>query len=188
MTQFDHSCRIFTSMRARLISFTSGFLLVMFVFNTCVFGLFLSARLHFHQYAQHSQQKSKKPIIELRIPAQLVESRNDEFVWVKDWEFRYHGEMYDIERSTKAGSEWIFACKHDTKEDKIRKQIERENKHQNEQRDCRSKKNIKVVTEYFAQNSFLFVPETSEVEVIVAYVSAIRISHRSIPDPPPWFV
>ncbi len=188
MAHFDHSCRIFAYMPARLISFTSGFLLVMFVFNTCIFGLFLSARLYFHQYAQHNQPKSKKPIVELRIPTKLVESCNDEFVWVKDWEFRYHGEMYDIEHSSKAGSEWIFACKHDTKEDKIRKQIERENKHQNEQRDSRSKKNIKVVTEYFAQNSTLVAPETSEVEVILAYVSAFRISQRSIPDPPPWIV
>lgn len=186
MAHFGHSCRIFASMRARLISFTSGFLLVMFVFNTCVFGLFLSARLHFHHYAQQSQPKSKKPVIELRIPAVLVESHNNEFVWVKDWEFRFHGEMYDIEHSYKADDVWVFACKHDTKEDKIRKQIERENKQQNEQRDSRSKKNFKVGSDYFTCTFELLIPQTYQARNIPVCASALNIAHRSIPDPPPW--
>lgn len=159
---------------------------MVFVFNTCVFGVLLTARLHFHQYAQSTKPRSKKPVIELVIPAAIVETQNAEFEWVKDWEFRYHGEMYDIEHSRKSGTDWVFACKHDSKEDHIRKQIEREKNQQEQQRDSRSKKNFKVGSDYFACSFELLIPHHYDARNIPVCASALRSPHRSLPDPPPW--
>lgn len=173
-------------MRTRIVPITSGFLLVLFVFNTCVFGLFLSARLVLHHTEQRKSHHSEEEILTLRIDANLVEQSNDEFVWVKDWEFRYHGEMYDLEGSSKEGNVWIFHCKHDAKEDILRKQIDRANKYGDHQRDDRSKKNVKVNKEYFAHSSNFVNTPSTELRNIPAYLPPICTIYRAVSDPPPW--
>jgi len=151
-----------------------------------VFGLFLTARLALHQSEQHARHDAKEKILTLHVDALLVEQVNDEFVWVKDWEFRYHGEMYDLEGSSKEGNTWVFHCKHDAKEDILRKQAERANKHGDHQRDDRSKKNLKVAKEYFENNTSLLVPSSLNLRNIPAYLPPIGTIYRPVADPPPW--
>jgi hypothetical protein len=175
-------------MRSRWTSITSGFLLALFLFNVCIFGIVLSARLHFHQLSEESKRhKSPKEVVELRIPAALVDSPNEEFQWMKNWEFRYRGEMYDIVESHREGNMWVFACKHDTKEDMLRKHMERQAQDNNAERNSQSKKNLKIVGEFITYASPLPLCRISFACSIPESAERMTSAHRSIPDPPPWF-
>ncbi len=158
-----------------------------FFFNTSVFGVVLSAELYVHQLAQLEKIKKKKhkDIIELRIDKQLVESRNEQFQWEKDWEFRWLGEMYDIEDSFLDGETWVFFVKHDTKEDMLRKNMDRHAQDENTKRNAQLKKNLKG-TEYFEQVAFVVQLYTEAILQSPEPESNLGSIHSVIPDPPPW--
>lgn len=162
-------------------------LLAVFFFNTCVFGVVLSTELYLHQQAQLDKIKNKKhkDIIELRIDKQFVESRNEQFQWEKDWEFRWQGEMYDIEDSYLDGNTWVFFVKHDTKEDMLRKKMDRHAQDENTKRNSQLKKNLKgseFFEEYILPVHVLNYVQVYSTEPVFIY----RTVHPSIPDPPPW--
>lgn len=126
--------------------------------------------------------------MELRIDETLVEHHNSEFAWKKDWEFQYHGEMYDVVDSHKEGTTWVFACKHDTKEEILKNRATREAKRNQQDRETQAKKNFKVGSDYvtvscdklnFTASSTIPVRNTSQ---------EFSVAHRSVPHPPPWVI
>lgn len=165
-------------------------LLAVFFFNTCVFGTVLSARLYLHQQAQAEKIKTKKHknLIELRIDRALVESPNAQFQWKKDWEFCWEGEMYDIEESHLEGNVWVFAVEHDTKEDILRKKMERHSQDETNKRNTQSKKNLKCGSEYFERVEYNIVSTAYEPIPSGTVQSSPAVAHRSVPHPPPWFI
>jgi hypothetical protein len=178
--------RIFETMPTRLISAISLVLLTVFIFNVCIFGVMLSAQLALHQQEQLEKirNKKKKAIIELRIQRHLVEERNSNFQWVKDWEFRWLGEMYDIEDSYLDGNTWVFHVKHDTKEDMLRKQIERHAQDENKKREAQAKKNLKC-GEYFEDFTLRLVNDAQCSIRLPEWQASLALPHRSPPYSPP---
>jgi hypothetical protein len=180
-------CGVYLSMPSRLRSAAILCLLAVFFFNTCVFGLALSAELYLHQRTQLEKIKNKKhkDILELRIDRSLIELRNEQFQWEKDWEFRWQGEMYDIEDSYLDGNMWVFHVKHDTKEDMLRKKMERHAQDENTKRNSQLKKNLKG-SEYFEPERELIltfhIQNADKSQPLLITSSA----HPSLPDPPPW--
>lgn len=174
-------------MPARFLSALSLVLLTVFVFNVCVFGVVLSAQLALHQQEQQEKinNKKKKAIVELRIPRGLTEQHNSDFQWVKDWEFRWLGEMYDIEDSFLDGDTWVFHVKHDTKEDMIRKQIERHAQDENKKRESQAKKNLKCGSEFFEQLESGFYLQAVHPVALCECIPALSPGFDARPFAPP---
>lgn len=162
-------------------------MLALFVFNSCLFGVILAAELYLHQLKTSSNlHSSEEEVSELRISKSIVEHGNQDFVWIKNWEFQFHGEMYDIVKSHIENEEYVFNVKHDKKEDIIRRHAEREAKHNNDTRDSRSKKNVKVAGEYFYKLEYSIWSIGLPIASKIFYNGDITVAHRSLPDPPPW--
>lgn len=165
-------------------------LLTVFFFNTSLFGVALSTELYLHQLAQQEKIRNKKhkDIIELRIPKVLVENSNYEFQWEKSWEFRWHGEMYDIEDSRLEGDTWVYFVKHDSKEDILRKKMERHAQDETNKRNSQSKKNLKSGSEFFERFDYTVMIPFSGIVVSCEQKSFRVAAHPTVPDPPPWLV
>lgn len=174
----------------RLISTISFFMLTVFFFNVCVFGVLLSAELTVHQQEQKDKIKNKRPkeIIELRISRELVEKTNAEFQWVKNWEFRWHGEMYDIEKSVVTDDEYVFSVKHDSEEDMLRKKIERNAQDQQNSRNEQSRKNLKCGSEFFEIVDFKILLSEQVIDRSWCSFTVATAGFGPCPDPPPWMV
>lgn len=175
-------------MPSRLTSTILLTLVAVFFFNTSVFGVVLSTELYLHQQAQLEKIRNKKhkDILELRIAQELVESCNEQFQWEKDWEFRWQGEMYDIEDSYVDGNTWVFFVKHDTKEDMLRKKMDRHAQDENTKRNKELKKNLKAGSEFFERHEFQICSYKRSLEEHAKPVAFFISIHRSISDPPPW--
>lgn len=175
-------------MPARLTSVVLLTLLAVFFFNVCVFGLILSTELYLHHEAQLDKIKNKKhkEVIELRIDRKLTETWNAQFQWEKSWEFCWNGEMYDIEDSYLEGDVWVFMVKHDTKEDILRKKIERSAEDETNKRNTQSKKNLKCGSEYFERFEFGMIINVPLLQFNGESATGLMIAHRALPDPPPW--
>jgi hypothetical protein len=171
-------------------SFVLLTLLAVFFFNTSAFGAVLSVQLYFHQQLQLEKIKNKKhkDINELRISRNLVESQNEKFQWEKNWEFRWMGEMYDIEDSYTDGDVWVFHVKHDTREDMLRKKMERNAQDETNARDTQSKKNLKCGSEYFESYEYTTYLRSSLCDPVQEMKSVVMKAHNALPDPPPWFI
>lgn len=175
-------------MPTRLICCVSFVLLIVFFFNVCAFGVVLSAQLFVHQQEQQDKIKNKKhkEIIELRINRELVEVNNSEFQWLKNWEFRWHGEMYDIENTFIEGDEYVFSVKHDSEEDILRKNLERHAQDETTQRNKQLKKNLKCGSEFFQRVEFSIL-NSPPIPFRTTQTLLIPVQgHREIQDPPPW--
>lgn len=175
-------------MPTRLVSAVALLLLTVFFFNVCAFGVLLSAELHLHQQEQKDKIKNKKQkeIVELRISRELVEEKNSEFQWVKNWEFRWHGEMYDIEDSKVDGDEYVFEVKHDSEEDMLRKKIERHAQDETNKRNSQSKKNLKCGSEFFECTELVIDNNRQTVLLSSSSVLSLASAHRVIHELPPW--
>lgn len=165
-------------------------LLAVFFFNTCVFGTVLSAKLYVHQQEQLEKIRNKKHknIIELRIARELVELPNMQFQWKKDWEFCWQGEMYDIEESFLDGDVWVFAVEHDTKEDLLRRKMDRNAQDETNKRNTQLKKNLKCGSEYFETIEYTIATCAHEAALPGTVQPSLAVAYRSIPHPPPWFI
>ncbi len=177
-------------MPTRLVTAVAFLLLTVFFFNVCAFGVLLSAELYLHQQEQKDKIKNKKhkEIVELRISRELVEEKNAEFQWVKNWEFRWHGEMYDIEDSHLEGDEYVFEVKHDSQEDMLRKKIERHAQDETNKRNSQSKKNLKCGSEFFEHRELVIDNNLQTVLLSSSPPTSLAAAHRVIHDPPPWLV
>lgn len=177
-------------MPTRLICSVSFVLLTVFFFNVCVFGVVLSAQLYVHQQEQQEKIKNKKQkeIIELRISRQLVDEPNTEFQWVKNWEFRWQGEMYDIESTVIEGDVYVFSVKHDSEEDILRKKMERHAQDETTQRNKQLKKNLKCGSEFFQRVEFSILNSPPFPFPVTQTLQVPAQGHREIQDPPPWYI
>lgn len=164
-------------------------LLLVFVFNTCLFGVALSVILHLHKTEAHtSLHQPSKEVMELRISADVIEHPSAVFHWEKEWEFEYRGEMYDVVDSRKEGDVYVYACKHDSREEILKKRADREAKRNTDNRDTQSKKHLKLGGEYLPVTHAPAFPVVHELIHGWKTILVSSVSQREVPDPPPWVV
>jgi hypothetical protein len=76
------------------------------------------------RYQQILVRKEMKTYIKHGVPeeerlifnADELESDSDNLTWIHEWEFRYHGEMYDILEKKVVDGQMMYVCIHDVKE------------------------------------------------------------------------
>ncbi len=160
---------------------------LVFLFNTCVFGVLFTAELYWHQSEQLRELGShSESVQELILPASVVDGESDEFQWKKNWEFSYKGEMYDVVSSEKSGDNYIMLVKHDTKEEKLLRKAKRQAEHDRKEREEQAKKNLKVNLIISSVNESTLPVIVFSERNIPQRQPVICESHRTLPDPPPW--
>jgi hypothetical protein len=117
--------------------FASLFLLVLLMFQSL--GYFLVFKLRQNEIRQEIKQQLLAGIPDnklflLKIHDSLTRQPNQQFQWIHNGEFRYHGQMYDIARSIRLDGETWFYCIADTKETQLVADLEKQIKHEMEKR------------------------------------------------------
>lgn len=160
---------------------------LVFFFNTCVFGVLFTAELYWHKSEQMRELGShSESVQEMILPASVVDGNTGEFLWKKNWEFSYKGEMYDVVSSEKSGDEYVMLVKHDTKEEKLLRKAKRQAEHERKAREEQAKKNLKVNVIISTDNQIALPVIVFSERNIPQRQPVICASHRTLPDPPPW--
>lgn len=163
-------------------------LLVLFVFNTCGLSFVLFFGIQFHRTAQEKKINDLRSAEVLHIRASLVEQPNSDFEWKNDHEFRYQGEMYDVIKADHTGTEYVFFCKKDRKEDKMISVLKNNSEDNSPLTGKRTEKNQKTSDYLSPLPSFVFPNLRSEVSILISTVKHPVDPFLNFPAPPPWQV
>jgi hypothetical protein len=81
---------------------------------------------------QYNVRKEMKWYIKNGVPenerllfyADKLQADAENLTWIHDWEFRYHGEMYDILEKNTVDGKLVYVCIHDVKESGLFAQLD----------------------------------------------------------------
>jgi len=126
MCDFNFLChhRHFVFSKKQLLLHTMIFKKTLSVFFAVHLLLMTWVPILIFKQQQYMVRKEMKWYIKNGVPenerlifiAEKLEADGANLTWIHDWEFRYHGEMYDILEKNTVDGKLVYVCIHDVKE------------------------------------------------------------------------
>ena len=160
------------------------FFLVIFLANTAGLGLLSAYLLHRHRVEMKEAAKSQSGEI-LRIAIADLESGKEKLDWVKEHEFDFHGNRYDVISQSREGDFLVIRCINDTKEKKLERRLAEQTESNS---DSPAKKNSSVkkgINDYLAESAPFFIPAPSVPVERAPFLSHIPGTFFTVDSPPP---